>query len=192
MIDILILPTGGFEPETGFPTIGGLRRINKAISLVKDNQVKAVIILGGRRKSGPSEAKVYYDFIMKRYPKLKDNVIWKYDGSACCSNRDLEKGQPLIRETIEELEITLSEVIIAVTSYYEHMKRMRITLRALGFPKVEDYDSGESRGYNPIIELFLTTLTLIDPTWSWLGLSLVWMSNRRENLILDPFIESLL
>lgn len=180
MIDILILPTAGFDRKTGLPIKNGLCRINTAIRLIQQGEVKAVAILGGKRVKGPGEADLYMNYIRHNFYEVIDKINWIVDASATFINRDLPAGLPPM---FVERVIIKNNKEVGITSYKEHMERAAITLQSMGIRNISFHNSGEPKAYSPLMEKGLTALTMIDPKWSWFPpcLLLVRLANRRLN-----------
>jgi len=184
MFDLVFLLTAGFDLKTGIPTKNGLKRVEKAISLITESQVKVVSIIGGLRLSGLGEADLYMQYITLHYPEVVDRVVWIVDSSATCTPRDLLGCLPKVDPAIKPFGRAYAKV--GIISYEEHMERANITLYSLGFRKTYYCNSGETRIMSKTMESILNILTWIDPGWKWFPpcLFLVWLANRRLKLTL--------
>lgn len=184
MFDLVFLLTAGFDLKTGIPTENGLKRIEKAISLIMESQVKVVAIIGGLRLSGLGEANLYMQYISLNYPDIASKVIWIVDSSATCTPHDLLGCVKKIDPVIKPYGRTYAKV--GIISYKEHMERANTTLYSLGFRKTYYCNSGETRIMSKTMESVLSILTWIDPGWKWFPpcLFLVWLANRRLKLTL--------
>lgn len=175
---VLIVPTGGFKPGSKEPSKEGIMRLVTADIEVRAGNVGAVVISGGRRLDGLSEASAYCRYAKEYLPDLYDAIVL-VDAQEACTNRDLVATNPKLRSHLKRNVPSNEEPVIGITSYQEHMERAEIVLRYLGYLHIWLCDSGEPRAYSERVEKFLTRVTRKDPAWRWLGWPLVVMANRR-------------
>jgi hypothetical protein len=155
-------------------------RCDKLIVLWKEGWIKAIAIIGGRRLGiAPSEAAVYKDYMCRVCPEIAGSIVI-IDARETCTNRDLSAAYDRIESYLHtEANLAPNACIIGAVSYKEHLDRIEIILRHLGFQEIERILSGETPCYSPLMERSLTIITRIDPEWRWFGWPLVWQANRR-------------
>lgn len=184
-IDLAILSTGGTIKtlDHGWqPTSHGQRRCDKLIEMWMRGEIGHVAIVGGRRVMGiPSEAEVYRDYMCS---KGCCRAIVIADASETCTNRDIPAVMGMINTHMNNLKVglTAKTIRIGAVSYKEHLDRIEMFLRHLGFRNIVRIESGDEAGWGPALEWLFTTITRVDPEWQWLGLPLVMWANRRLNL----------
>lgn len=180
-IDLAILPTAGVirikETKQWVPTPHGKMRCDKLIDTWRKGDIKAIAIIGGRRIGMPSEAWIYSHYMRVNCPNIP--VVFVGDRETC-TNRDLPAAKLGIEAYLRHIGRSKEDCVVASVSYEEHLDRIEIILKHLGFLNIERVLSGESRCYSPITEKALTVITKCDPEWTSLpGLLLVLLANRR-------------
>jgi hypothetical protein len=191
MIDLAILPTAGIvwstEENCWIPTPSGKMRCDKLISMWKNGEIRAIAIIGGRRIGSQSEALTYAEYMRIHCPGIYIAIV---DAQATCTNRDLVAANDRIASFLQtRYSQSPQESVIGIVSYQEHLERIEIVLRHLGFKNFVRILSGETANYtlpflppktgNFLVEWSLTTVTRIDPEWRLIGWPLVWAADRR-------------
>ena len=185
-VDVLILPTAGWDSLKGKPTENGLRRIEKAIRMVNHGETNAVLVLGGARDIGKSEAEMYIEYIKRNFlASIVENVIWDWDASATCTQHDMVEGETKLVSILTNLEIPalFGHYIVGIVSYPAHAKRAAQALRKTFGRNIVVVDSGEKGMYSSVMEAILNDITNRDPKWKRFPATLlVWLANRRRKL----------
>lgn len=182
LIDLAILPMGGtISPKWNDwqPTAHGKMRCDKLIALWKEEKIKAIEIIGGRRVGRvPNEADVYYDYMCKKCPDINRTIVI-VDAQETCTNRDLPAAYDRIQSYFHTESLIPCTCIVGAVSYKKHLDRIEIILRYLSLQKIERILSGETSCYFPLMEWVLIAITRVDPEWRWLGRPLVWLADKR-------------
>jgi hypothetical protein len=186
-IDVLILPTAGWDNENGKPTVSGLHRIEKAVHMVSHGETKAVLVLGGKRDSGKSEAEMYIEYIKKNYlASIVENTIWDWDASATCTQRDIVEGEWKLVNLLQKLEVyapLFGHFVVGLDSYPGHAKRATKALQRKPGQEIVIVDSGKKCMYSPRTEAMLDNITDRDPKWEHFPATVfVWLANRSRKL----------
>lgn len=176
---LLIVPTAGFVSGTEQLTANGIRRIARASSLLNRDKISSVAFIG-------NEAKRYRQYFVQHYP-FHENRIAFIDASAKMTNRDIFEARQKIDSFFFsffqigcDLMVVRKNAQIGIISYLWHCKRIEIVLRRLGYRDITNHESGETPLYPLAKEHFLYLITLIDPFFSWFGLPVVWLANKRS------------
>ena len=153
---LVLLPTGGMK--AGEPTEQGVCRISAVAALAHCYNCP-VLVVGGQRAKGISEAELYQQKIKEIAPELA--VYWQAGGTMTAV--DVREAKHLLHDLAGRGEQ------IAVVSNPRHAARTRLTLRWLGYGNVKLADSGESGGYSWAMEALLYLVTWLDPGFTWIG-----------------------
>lgn len=183
--DLLIVPTAGFDAATGIPTEAGRSRLRSADEALRFGETQAIAIIGGRRLSGPGEAEVYYRYAQEHFDRVAMATVI-VDASATCTNRNLLAVADKIRSYLASVGKDMATAELGVTSYEQHMERVAIVLRRMGYKRpIQHRHSFEPRAYPKDIEELFNWITKLDPGWKCLGLPFVWLANRRLKEVLN-------
>lgn len=174
---LVIIPTAGVDEIKRLPSRSGIRRIDKAVQICRENQNCYLAIVG-------LEAKIYQEYLIKHYPACNKIVIVSF--SAKITNRDMF----LAVDDFDNFFITINccynpetdrqKVQIKVVTYEWHFRRIAVVLKKLGFRDIIHTESNETTHYAILTELFLYIITILDPFCFHLGLPLVWWTNRTR------------
>lgn len=182
----ILVPTGGILEREGewMPTPAGLCRIRTVVEEVRAGWAGTVFLIGGKRRTGPSEAEVYDAYLRALLAEAgleAPRIVT--DAQSVITNRDILLALPVL-----ERELGVSGwrrrhgAGVRVVSYDLHYQRIRIVLGWLGFWKTERLPSGEERRYSLPMEGALIALTAIDPFFAWtpMGWLAVWKMKRER------------
>lgn len=184
IFDLFIVPTAGFDPATGELNEAGQLRMDKAAELIRQGKVRVLLILGGRRVSGPNEANLHFRYFVLNHPDVAEKVPVHVLAPACCTNRDIWKGRKEIRQILSSSGIDRKKARIGATSYTAHLRQIATVLQAIGLRHFQGVESGEKQVYSDRqIGLILGT-TYLDPFWLFPpGLIFALMANRRAHQV---------
>lgn len=175
--DLLLMSVAGMTAECK-PDEAGIDRINAALVVLLRGNCQSIAIIGGKtNRYCIGYAGAYRNF-MSHLPNLTEGKIAFHDASATNSQRDIEAALPKIDKFLKDKGLDRKTARIGVVSYPLHRKRMAVILRHFGFENIIEYESCEKPSFNPILDRLLLWLTVLDPTWRWLGAPLDWWSKK--------------
>jgi len=181
-LDVLVLPTAGWNNKNRMPTENGLRRIEKAVRLANLGETEAVLILGGRRNNGPSEAELYWEYANRNYriSTPPNKTFWLWHAAATDTQKDIVAGEEPIGDVLKQLGFDTSRTCrIGIVSYPSHAQRAAMALDQT-HREIIIINSGERPMYPPLIEKALTWLTNRDPRWEHLpAIVFAWIAYQR-------------
>jgi hypothetical protein len=173
----MILSVAGLTDDIK-PDEAGTDRINAVAIAFIERKCDSVCVIGGKtNRYSIGFAGAYRNF-MSQPSKATDGRVVFYDASATNSQRDIEAALPKIDEFLKTLNLDRATAKIGVVSYPLHRERMMVILKHFGFENFVEYESCETPTFNPILDRLLLWLTMLDPTWRWLGAPLNWWSKK--------------
>jgi len=165
--------TEDFKPDEA-----GIDRITAASVILLRGNCNSIAVIGGKtNRYSIGYAGAYRNF-MSQPTKVTDGKVVFYDASATNSQRDIEAALPKIDEFLKTIHLDRKIAKIGVVSYPLHRRRMMVILKHFGFENLVEYESCEKPAFNPILDRLLLWLTVLDPTWRWLGAPLDWWSKK--------------
>lgn len=181
-IDLLIVPTAGLDTVTGLAPLDGRQRLDTAAALLKNGKALALAIVGGRRRTGPSEADAHAAYFRSRHRGLADKLAI-VSAPSTCTNRDLEAVEPELRRYLKSVGKNRSTAIIGTVSYDKHLAQISIVLRALGYRRIRTIPTTSKPHYEEWQLERLIAVTRQDPFWrkTVQGRMLAGLANRRLN-----------
>lgn len=165
-VGLVILLTGGIVGDA--PSDHGKLRIAKARKVAEENGCP-VLVLGGIRDHGMSEAQVY-----ARAMHWAGDIRVIARAAATMTAVDLRECRADI------VRLAAKDQAVAVVSNPRHAARAAVTLNWLGYQNVSIVDSGERSPYSVAKEAVLYALTRLDPGFIWVEMLLGGESRRRK------------
>jgi len=145
------------------------KRLLTALELLVPEDGDRLIIVGGHRDSGPSEAEIAYGWLNDQRER-----VWAALAPDCCTARDMA----YLARWLRAQGITDRLVIV---SHPWHARLAAITLERCGY-KTQIVPSEEKASFGRLEYLARLIITAIDPSWSgWLTWPLRLRASRRAN-----------
>lgn len=155
---IVVALTSGWEIETGKPYASGCLRLEKLVQLLQEKKkIDGVAIIGGWPDSmGLSEAQRYFNCL----PESIRESVTIIDG---LGNNTVDDIISLVGSLRKKYGNSSSIELQLITSPYHFRRIWRTVVKLKCSAKM--IESGEVRTLNPILNIILTFLNMVDPLW---------------------------
>ncbi len=174
---LLLVPTAEAIGREGLPGPCGKLRLGDAAQMLRAGEAMHIATIGYEAGGPISGAEGYANWFKETCPDLK-NAIAFFSGTANCSNHDIPNAQGKLDTYfgVTKKRQRRSHTI-GIVSERQHARRIKRVLRRLGYKSII-FPTAEEPHFG-LMGIVLDVVTVIDPFWSWLGLPLVIIANRR-------------
>jgi hypothetical protein len=146
---------------------------------LRDGIIDFVVILGGKRAIGPSEAEAYYEYAKRHLPTLAARIVL-VNAEGVFTNEDIVLAMPQIDDYLRKAGGNRKDAKLWVPTYKKHYRRTAVLIDWLGFCGSEWLDSHEKQGFPDWAEDLMYLVSRIDPPWRTIfARPFVWKARKR-------------